>query len=179
MRPRPSRSPRGTGSAPARSAACRSARPRRRAFPRLVAERMRNPRVAAIGVVLDDDERAARPEVRGQRPDHDDLPVARHEVEAVRGDEAVEPRAASSGRREVGDERRPARRRETARRRPRRWCAAPRVAVDRDDPAAGSEQVGERQRERARSRRRCPPRSRPASTAARSSATWSRVIHGA
>ena len=40
--------------------------------------------------------------------------------------------------------------------------SAPRVAVDRDDPPAGPEQVGECQRERTLPRPRCRPTSRPA-----------------
>ena len=59
-------------------------------LPRGVAERVRHPRVAAVRVVLDDDEPAARPQVRGERADDRDLPVARHVMEAVGRDQPVQ-----------------------------------------------------------------------------------------
>src|SRR3954469_18576373 len=59
-------------------------------LPGLVAEWMWHPRVTAIRVVLHDDEPAAGPKVRGERPDDGDLSLARHVMEAVRGDEAIE-----------------------------------------------------------------------------------------
>ena len=58
--------------------------------PRCMAEWVRDPWVAAIGVVLDDHEPSVRPQMRRQGPNHLDLPLARHEMEAVRRDQAVQ-----------------------------------------------------------------------------------------
>ena len=74
----PSRSRRGSrlGTRPIRRVSTSPAAAASRSHD-AVAERVRHPRIAAIGVVLDDDEPAARPEVRGEAADDRDLPVAR------------------------------------------------------------------------------------------------------
>ena len=75
---------------------------------------MGHPGIAAIGVVLDDDEPATGSELRGQRSDDRHLPVGRQEMEAVRGDEPVEDVEIAERQRlvarEVGDQRRQVRR---------------------------------------------------------------------
>ena len=51
---------------------------------------MGNPRVATIGVVLDDEEETAGAEMTGQAANDLHLSVARHEVQAVGGNQAVQ-----------------------------------------------------------------------------------------
>ena len=145
----PRRSPRGSGSGRGRSrrAPTRPAAAARR-FPRSRRERMRHPRIAAVGVVLDDDERRARPEVRGQGPDGRDLPIARRRSAGCwprPGHRAAAGRAGPSGRRRASSGRR---------REPRRDGLGVRreragVAVHGDDLRARPEQVGQGERERA------------------------------
>ena len=115
----------------------------RQPLPGRVAEWMRHPRVAVVGVVLDDDERPARTQAarRARRPPRPAGP--RDEMEAVRGDETVQPGSAS-GPREVGHERLD---RDAGVPSPATaaavWRSGPGVAVDRDDPRARPEQVGQ------------------------------------
>jgi hypothetical protein len=107
---------------------------------------VRHPRVAAICVVLDDHEAPARPQVRGERSDDRHLPVPRDVVQAVGRHQAVQkgqiqrPGQVGDQRREI-DVGKP--RTDGGLVRPQR----PRIAIDRRDPAARPEQVGERQRE--------------------------------
>ena len=78
-----------------------------------------------------------------------DLPVARHVVEAVGRDQPVElaaARAGRSGRRRSVSDRTSGKARRDGR---VVLVRAPGVPVDRDDPPARAEQVGQRQRERA------------------------------
>jgi hypothetical protein len=73
------------------------------ALPRGGAERVRDPRVAAVRVVFDDDEASAGREVCGERGHDLDLLFAPDEMEAVGRDEAIERRRDRPL--EVGDER--------------------------------------------------------------------------
>ena len=108
---------------------------------------MRHPWVASVGVVLDDEEAAARPDERSKPANNLDLAVARDVVKAVRGDDPVKwPEVRRIGqiahpgfeldigeacghRLRVGRERRG-------------------IAVERDHRRTRSEQVGQGERER-------------------------------
>ena len=115
---------------------------------------MRHPRIAAIGVVLDDDEPAAGPEVRGQRSD-DRRPAGRGATK-WRLFAATSPSRASSAERqrsvarEVGDAGSSGASPGSVTRTAAAFVSqrAP-VAIDGDDPPARTEQVGQGQRERA------------------------------
>ncbi len=92
-------------------------------LPTGLAERMRDPWIAAIGVVLDHDEPTARSHERRQTADNLDLPIAWHEMEAVGRDQPVQRRHVERTR-EVGDDASPARPLETARPWPPRSAAS-------------------------------------------------------
>ena len=99
----------------------------------------------------------ARPEVRGECPDDRDLPIARDVMEAVGRNETVQlgevERTGQVGvQRRVFDigEARPDRRLVRAQRPP--------ISIDRHDPPARPEQIGEGQRERALPRPDVGPR---------------------
>jgi hypothetical protein len=109
---------------------------------------MWHPRIAAVGVVLHDDEPAARPKVAGERPDRLGLTAARDEVEAVGGNQAIE-RWQRQGTPEVADERLDGDVRERSGNGLRRLAKHARVSVHCDDPSARAEQVRESERERA------------------------------
>jgi hypothetical protein len=53
-------------------------------------EGVRDPWIAVVGVVLDNDEPATRMQVHRQHPDHIHLVASRHEMQAVRGYQAVQ-----------------------------------------------------------------------------------------
>ena len=109
---------------------------------------MRDPWIAAVGVVLDDDEPSTGPQVPRERPDDFDLPIASDVVQAVGRDEPVElGECERTG--QVRGERRELDRRETGSDRCFVRPERPRVTIDRHDPPARSEQVGEGKRERA------------------------------
>ncbi len=76
-----------------------------------------------------------------------DLPVARYEMQAVRGDQAVERRQRQRGR-QVPDQRRELDGREAGRDGRRIRPERPRVAIHGHDPRARPEQVGQGQGER-------------------------------
>ncbi len=116
-------------------------------LPRRAAERVRDPRIAAVRVVLDDHERGPGPEMRGQPADRLDLAVAGHEMEAVGGDEAVERRQRERLA-HVGAERGDRHRREARRDRLFAGVEDAAIAVDRHDLAARTQQVGDGQGER-------------------------------
>ena len=105
-------------------------------------------RIAVIRVVLDHQESTARTNQRGKAPHGSDLPVARHEVEAVRGHDPVQ---ASDLERavEVRDEGLEADGREADGHRPSVCTERSGVAIHRNHGGARPEQLGERERERA------------------------------
>jgi len=107
---------------------------------------MRDPGVASISVVFDNDEAAARDEVPGKGGDDLDLLLASDEMEAIRCDKTVEW---GQGERplEVGDDDV-----DHDCRKPRPDCLGvpferPLVAIHHDDPPTGTEQGRERQGE--------------------------------
>jgi hypothetical protein len=104
-----------------------------------------------LGVVLDHDDCAAGTEMCGKPADDLGLSIARHEMEAVGSDQAMQKRQIQLCR-EVADQRS-----ERDAGKPR--CHGRRVlrerysvAVHRDDPSAWANQLGERKRERTRAR---------------------------
>jgi hypothetical protein len=109
---------------------------------------MRNPRVAAIRVVLDNDEPATRPDERGKPANHLDLAVARDVVKAVRGDDAVKRPEV----RRIGQIAHPGLELDIGGARGHRLRIdreGPGIAVERDHARAMPEQVGQCERERA------------------------------
>ena len=108
---------------------------------------MRDPRIAAVGVVLDDDEPTARAQVPGECPDDRHLPVARDVMEAVGRDETIQlGEIQRAG--QVGGERRELDVREARPDGSLVGAQRPAVAIDRDDAPARTEQVGKGKRER-------------------------------
>ncbi len=113
---------------------------------------MRHPRIAAVGVVLDQDEPAARAEQRRDSPD--DRDVVGLEVQRVGHHDPGERRqvVCAEVAREVGNDLAEHGRREACRHGRGLLTERPGVAIDRHDPAARPEKVGQGEREGARAR---------------------------
>jgi hypothetical protein len=118
------------------------------AAPARLAERMGHPGIAPIGVVLDDHETPTWSKVPGEPSDHRNLSISRHEMQAVGRDQRVQRRAQVEPSREVRNERLQVDRGKARRHRVNVCGERAGVPIDRNDPPAWSEQVGQGHRER-------------------------------
>jgi hypothetical protein len=130
---------------------------RRDRSPRLERERVRHPRIPAIDVVLDDDERGARAEMSGKPLDDRRLVGPRDEVKAVRSDDPVERRQLE-GPGEVRGHRLERGRGESRGGRSRVLPEGGSIPVDCEDPGTRPEEVGEGEGERTGPRTDVRPR---------------------
>jgi len=118
---------------------------RRHRSPGAKRDRERDPRVAVVGVVFDEDQTTCRAKVALDEAEDGELVAL--EVERVRHDDPIERRQLER-QREVGDERRDADVRERVTQRPHLNLKGAAVPIHRVDRAGRTEEVGERERER-------------------------------